>query len=242
MIDMFRQFEIETCSMCNRKCPTCIRNSTPNKELTSSWFKQNLLPLEDIGRVFAQVNSMGFRNHVCLSHYNEPLLDDRITDIAHLARHHFSYVMFCSNADFLTESLAKALDGNVDLIGFTLYMDDLTKRSSWIQSLFKKTTLKISHGNDRMITHFSPIADVVKLSQNYKNNVCLLPRKRMIVNHKGEMLLCCDDLTGNFKLGTIYERSVKELWYSEEHQRYVNELAVSVGRKCHPHCMSCPRP
>jgi len=63
----------------------------------------------------------------------------------------------------------------------------------------------------------------------------------MIVNHKGQQLLCCDDLIGNFNLGTIYEKSIEELWYSNTHQNYVLELLKSGGRKIHSHCLSCPR-
>ena len=174
---------------------------------------------------------------------HEPLLDDRIVDIVKLAKRYFSYVMFCSNADFLTENVASELDGNIDFIGFTLYMNEpnRNKRAAWIRSLFNTTQLDIANSEVRMITHFSPLADIAQLSQKYSNNPCYNPQKRMIVNHRGEMLLCCDDLVGNFKLGTVFEHSISELWFSEEHQRYVTTLTNQGGRKCHSHCMSCPR-
>lgn len=244
-IGIFPRLEIETSSYCNRTCKSCLRNSIPDRESTQSWFDQNLLPTDDFKRILLEAKEMGFSGELCLSHYNEPLLDKRIVELAQFARNTgFSRIFFCSNADFLTEELAKNLDGLIDDIGFSFYMDEpiKSKRREWVYSLFKRTKLVGTGDGEHMITHFSPLADVVQISLKYKNNPCFLPQKRMIINHKGQMLLCCDDLTGHFDLGTIYEYSLKELWYSEKHQLYLKSLMKSGGRGVHQHCLSCPRP
>lgn len=243
-IQPFIRLEIETFSTCNRRCVTCLRNSIPDRESVSSWFEPKALPFEDIRRIMEEAQAMGFYGEVCLSHYNEPLMDERIVEIAKLARSmNFSRVFFCSNADFLTEELASQLDGLVNDIGFSFYMDEPMKseRMNWCKGLFRKTHAKVGPG-DHMVTHFSPIHDVVQISRKYKDNPCHLPQVRMIVNHKGQMLLCCDDLTGHFNLGTIYDgKTIEELWYGDEHQEYVLALMKSGGRSIHPHCQSCPR-
>lgn len=243
-IGLFKRLEIETFSMCNRRCVTCLRNSIPDRESVVSWFEPTALPIEDIRRILVESQAMGFTGEVCLSHYNEPLMDDRIIDIVKMVRTmNFSRLFFCSNADFLTEEIASQLDGLVDDIGFSFYMDEPQKsqRMKWCSELFKKTKAKVGPG-DHMVTHFSPIHDVIQISQKYKNKPCHLPQVRMIVNHKGQMLLCCDDLTGNFDLGTIYDgKTIEELWYSEKHQQYVISLMNDGGRSIHSHCSSCPR-
>lgn len=247
-IKLFSRLEIETHSMCNRTCPTCLRNSIPDKIATESWFKPNSLSTEDFKKVIEQTCELGFRGEICLSHYNEPLMDERIVELAQLAKdmNCFSRIFFCSNADFLTEELAKGLDGLINDIGFSFYMDDpvRTKRIAWVKSLFNKTRLDISPGNPldvHMVTHYSPKADVIQLSGRNKNNPCGKPQQRLIINHKGEMLMCCDDLIGHFDLGSIHTKSVEELWFDEKHQDYVIALMSAGGRKIHPHCLSCPR-
>jgi radical SAM protein with 4Fe4S-binding SPASM domain len=247
-IPLFRLLEIETHSECNRKCVTCLRNSIPDRESVASWFESNSLSIDDIKRVLEQSIALGFAGEVCLSHYNEPLMDDRIVDIVMLVKSLGlrKKIFFGSNGDFLTEDLAKRLDGNVNYIGFALYMGEpvLSKRIAWIRSLFNKTQITIGPGApevQHMATHFSPVFDLVQLRQKHENNVCIRPQKRLIVNHMGQMLLCCDDLTGNFDLGTIHESTVEELWYSEKHQNFVRELSKPGGRKVHSHCLSCPR-
>lgn len=243
-IKLFKRLEIETFSNCNRKCVTCLRNSIPDRESTKSWFGNNELPIEDIERVLKQSIQMGFKGEVCLSHYNEPMMDDRIVDIAKMTKSMgFSRVFMCSNGDYLTEELASNLDGVLDDIGISLYMDEpnLSKRRDWIRTLFKKTKLSPIQPGVHMATHCSPTFDVASLVRNHQSNPCHHPTVRMIVNHKGQMLLCCDDLTNNFDLGSVHESTVEELWFSEKHQNYVLSLSKRNGRSVHPHCMSCPR-
>lgn len=242
-IPLFKNLEIETSSMCNRSCVTCLRNSDPDRESVASWFSQNLLPIETIDSILEQSITLGHRGTVCLSHYNEPLMDPRIAEIVELTKKKgFSHVFFGSNADFLTEDLAQQLDGVVDYIGFSFYMDDpkRSKRKEWVKSLFKKTKVTMGDG-EHMVTHYSPIADVVQISKKHSARPCNRPQKRMIVNHKGEMLMCCDDLTGHFELGNVHDSTLEELWYSERHQDFVLALSKSGGRCVHSHCLSCPR-
>ena len=80
------------------------------------------------------------------------------------------------------------------------------------------------------------------LSERYAGNPCGEPIKRMIVNHRGDMLMCCDDMIGNFALGNVHEQSLEELWFSERHQDLLLALEQPGGRACHQHCLSCPRP
>lgn len=242
-IPLFKTLEIETSAQCNRKCPGCLRNSIPDKESTSSWFKDNLLLDDTFKRILYEARQMGFNGNVCLSHYNEPLLDPRIVDLARYTKQMgFVHVFMGSNADFLTEDLARELDGSIDEIGFALYMLEpkLSERASWIKSLFKKTHVTANYG-DHMITHFSPLDDHEALAAAHCKNRCMHPFKRMVVNHRGDMLLCCDDLTGHFDLGSVYTNSLEELWYSEKHQELVLALSQPGGRAIHPHCLSCPR-
>jgi radical SAM protein with 4Fe4S-binding SPASM domain len=217
----------------------------------SSWFKKNKLEIELIDKVLKEAKELGFNDTICLSHYNEPLADERICDIASSTKNYeFRRVILCTNADFLTEDIASKLDGVLDDIGVSLYMnaEHAEKRADWIRSLFKKTKLTIASFQGAkntkhavpMITHYSPLADVVALSNKYIKNPCAQPTRRLIINHKGDMLLCCDDLVGNFDLGNIHLSSVSNLWYSEKHVQIVQDL-LKGNRQKYAHCASCPR-
>src|SRR4030067_108488 len=70
-IPLFKYVDLETCSSCNRVCPTCLRNSHPNREALQSWFEPEFLPVRIIKDALNQCMELGFLGSICLSHYNE---------------------------------------------------------------------------------------------------------------------------------------------------------------------------
>jgi radical SAM protein with 4Fe4S-binding SPASM domain len=80
------------------------------------------------------------------------------------------------------------------------------------------------------------------LAHQNRIHPCGEPLRRLIINHRGDMLLCYDDLAGHFRLGNIRDHTVEQLWFGDRHQDLVLALQAPDGRWCHPHCMSCPRP
>lgn len=245
-MNLFQYIDFETIGNCNRRCPTCIRNSHPDKDEISSWFSGDKLRIFLIKEALDQCKAMGFTGGVCLSHYNEPLMDDRIVDIAELVKAYqtFSPIFLNTNGDFLTKDLADRLDGNLDRIIVSLYMDEPKKseRARWVESLFHKTEAIPITMSEHIPTHFSPKFDVDKLSRMHRNNRCLEASIRVIINHRRQYLLCCDDVVGNFDLGTFPEIGIEEYWFGEKHVNIARDLMNSGGRNKHSYCVTCPRP
>jgi radical SAM protein with 4Fe4S-binding SPASM domain len=242
-IPLFEQLEIETSSRCNRTCAACIRNSHPDREALRPWFEDALLPTETIQRIYREAQALGFAGLVCLQHYNEPLLDERLAELGRQAKSDgFSYVFTCTNGDFVNESKAAELDGCFDEILVALYMGEPAKsrREAWLRSSFHRTRVTFT-GGEFLPAHFSPLHDVSRLAAQHRGLACREPPRRMIINHRGDMLFCCEDVIGHFELGNIRTHSLEELWFGERHQSLVRALQEPGGRSAHPHCLSCPR-
>jgi len=202
--------------------------------------------MEVIKEALDQCVELGFGGGVCLSHYNEPLMDDRIVDIAELVKSYnkFKPIFLNTNGDFLTEGLAKSLDGVLDKILVSLYMDEPKKseRARWVESLFQKTEAIPLTASKHIATHFSPKFDVKSLAELHRDHPCTESRIRVIINHKRQFLLCCDDVIGNFDLGTFPETSIKDYWFGEKHSKIVRDLKERGGRTKYEYCSTCPRP
>lgn len=240
---MFQHIDFETISTCNRICPTCIRNSHPNRDAVASWFSPNYLPSEVIERALWECIELGFTGSVCLSHYNEPLMDERLPDLARMVKSYGFYVFLNTNGDYITEELAKDLDGSLDKIIVSLYMDEpiKSKRKKWIESLFTKTYPEVLTFTEHIATHFSPAFDVKKLAEENRYHPCSEAEIRVIINHRRQYLLCCDDVVGNFDLGTFPETSIQDFWFGEKHTQIAMDLRGAGGRLNHPYCYTCPR-
>ena len=225
---------LETMSTCNRVCPTCLRNSYPDRQKVASWFEPSLLPLSRINMALEQYAALPDTDStVCLSHYNEPLMDDRIPVIARVAKSYgFSCIYLNTTGDLLTEEIAKSLDGVLDKIRFSTRKDKF-------KSMFQKTEVIFTeHGH--IATHFSPKFDVEELAEQHRDRPCFEPDRRIIINHKQQFLLCCDDLVGEFDLGTFPGTSIKE--FLERRSSIIDDLSSLGGRNKYSYCSTCPRP
>ena len=237
--------EIETSSACNRTCGACLRNSHPDRERVQSWFEDQLMPMSMVEMIFEQARAMGFQGDLGLSHYNEPFTDSRIADILRLARQYpFRHIFFHSNGDLLTPELAAEIDGLADWIVFGIYADSPAreKRQAQIQSWFAKTQVRFTSGL-LGLTHYGPADDLDTIIQSVRDLPCPEPRDRFIINHRGEMEFCCDDLGGNFDLGSVSENNtLHDLWFNTRFQRMVKQLMRPNGRQGLTYCETCPRP
>lgn len=243
-LKMFKTLDLETISSCNRTCVGCIRNSHPNKDLVASFFTPVYLDESVIVEALTQCKEMKFTGQVCLSHYNEPLMDERLPELVRLVKSFGFYVYFVTNGDYLTEDLAAQFDRNgLDKIVVSLYMDEpmRSKRAEWIKSIFHTTFAEPLVFSDHIATHFSPNFDVKALANMHKNNACSEAEMRVIINHRRQYLLCCDDVVGNFDLGTFPEIGIEDFWFGEKHTEIAMDLRESGGRLKHSYCESCPR-
>lgn len=238
---LFQWLDLETISTCNRTCPTCLRNSHPDRDAMKSWFELRYLEVEIIEEALRQVRELGFVGGVRLSHFNEPLMDERLPDLARLVQEHGYQAYINTDGDFITPELAKDLDGAFEQIIVSLYMKEPIKsqRAEWIPTLFKYTEIQIMDGT-HIPSHFSPKFDVKKLADQYRGEPCLEPAMRCIINHRGQFTLCCEDVIGNFDLGTFPETSIKDYWFGKRAQ-IQETLSVAGGRNWHPYCASCPK-
>ena len=237
--------DFETVSSCNRVCPTCLRNSFPDRKEVESWFQKNYLPVESVVEVLEQAVDVGYTGNVCLSHFNEPLMDERLPDIVYEVHkfQNFNSIFFNSNGDFLTEELAKRLeDAGLDKIIITLYMGEpvRSKRREWIKTLFKQTECIVQDA-DHIPSHYSPAFDVKGLAAKYIDNDCREPQMRAILNHRSQWLLCCEDLVGMFQLGSFPDVSFPDFWWGDRHVDIYTKLQERGGRRNFSLCSICPK-
>ena len=59
------------------------------------------------------------------------------------------------------------------------------------------------------------------------------------IRYDGEVSLCCEDDLCTFKLGNVFDSSIKDIWWSEKHIEVVNSLKNKCGRNAYRLCRGC---
>jgi hypothetical protein len=210
-----------------------MRNSYPDRSLVDDWFQDRTIPTEVAHSLIDQLVDLRFSGSVCLQHFNEPLLDSRIADLGRYAKEkrRFSEVLICTNGELIDAAKARELDGAFDTLIVTLYpaKTPAVERARLLSTFFQRTRLAFNQSH--IVTHFSPDPRLPKLVEDAQKLPCIAGcRHRMVVNHRGDMLLCCDDLVGHFGLGNVQDQTLRQLWYSEKHQKILLDLESPGGR------------
>jgi len=231
----FPRLVIETQSVCNRKCPTCLRQTHPQREKL-----KGEMPSEMVYDILDQAWDMGHRKMVVLQFFNEPLFDKRLPDFAKYAMEKgFDPVVACSNGDILTPEIAESIDPYFHQLNISLNDQAAFKRRKYIGGLFKSA--KVAFRSVHHLTHYDPRETLNEAIRRQSSKPCFAGcRQNMIIGFDGKMRLCCQDPLGEFDLGSVSDTSVEDLWYSEKHQEIILTLGKPGGRKKYPYCAICP--
>lgn len=197
--------------------------------------------MEMIESLFQQLQGIGYVGPIGLNHYNEPLLDHRLPDIASMARRMgFNSVRTITNGDYLSPEMASKLDGVLTTITVSLYdKRGRQQKSEWIQSLFTRTKVEFTQGLHRM-THGCREPSTQERVQQARDLPCKRASINFIVNHQGDCLLCCEEMVPHFPLGNVFDTSLKELWFEAERKEIIDTLRTPGGRRNYEYCMECP--
>lgn len=235
-LNLFNSTNIETYAYCNRRCSFCFNNERfPKRDLGvmgwSTWKK-----------IIDELSNIRFAGRISPHFYGEPLLDKRLPKLISYARKRcpYSYIMFDSNGDFLTEELLLELIKNgLDRIAITNY-DNFEK--SVLVGLSRKYFTHVSYIGYRdmhLVNRAGMIFDEKKHS--FVNKPCLRPSTQLVINWKGNVLLCCNDYYEKHIFGNVKDKPILEIWNSEKFKRY-RELLRKGYREKIDICKDCDNP
>lgn len=255
-LPLFERLQIESSAMCNRSCWFCPRiYDASGKYLDDAGNAvHHKMPTNIILGLLDQAQAIGFTGRVGFHHYSEPLLDPRNLDLAREARSRGMQPCLVTNGDVLKRSPNKC--GKVCqvydhiVIGLYDYESDEEldqEKAFWTKQLPvpRLEFSPIGPSTGRVHSVVAPRAIVPHDARirapdlTYKNAPCHRPLIRMIVQHDGEVALCCEDVHGEFQLGTIYAESLEQIWQSERHIEIVQDL-IAGNRENYDLCKCCP--
>lgn len=231
--DIFTSTNIELYGYCNRRCNFCFNNSR--------------FPARDVGimdeslwkKIIDELSAIQYTGRISPYFYGEPLLDKRITELVLYARKKcpYSHILISSNGDVLTEELlVKLIENGMDEILLTNY-DDFEKED--IINMYKKYPRFIQYRNYKEIDLKNRAGSLFEKSTDKINRPCLRPSRQLVINWKGNVLLCCNDYYEQYIFGNVNNKSVREIWKDNDFIKYREILSKVGGRKEIDICKKC---
>ncbi len=227
----FVSTNIETFGTCNRECHFCFNHDRFAQR------EKGIMDEQVWEKIINELSSHKFCGRISPHFYGEPLLDKRLPDLLNYARKKCpdSYIMIATNGDYLNEDLfLKLIKSGVNFISVTNYDDE---ENLGLNKLEKKYPghIKIRGYKDSIKTDRS--GDIFKRG-NTLETPCLRPTGQLVINWKGEVLLCCMDYYAKVTFGNVKQQKIIDIWNNADFNKYRNQLQLGK-RSEYPLCKNC---
>jgi radical SAM protein with 4Fe4S-binding SPASM domain len=222
---------IETTAYCNRKCSFCFyADRFPKRE-------QGIMKEEVYKKVIDDLAAYGFRGRLSPHSYGEPLLDKRLPSLMEYTRKKLPWCTLDvrTNGDYLTEDLLLTLlNKGVDSFLITNYDDD---EKPALEALARKYPFPITLRSYKDFGKVDRAGAIFERGESL-DKVCVRPSAALVVNWKGNAVLCCQDFYQDHCFGNVMEKSVREIWNDPELVEYRKQL-LGGNREVSKICSHC---
>jgi len=206
--DLPAGIEFETNARCNRACYYC-----PRPENSSTVLDERVLE-----SVLQELEEWGFKGHVALHSYNEPLTDRRIFDLYSMVSNHLpqSELELRTNGDALDrEKIESAIESGVTRIVITLHDPISPEKVDKARNFSAEYDLVRVHDLRKgyRTLGFHNRAGLVQLSGTVPRIYCHIV-DTPVIRSDGSVVPCCDDAQKETVLGNVNETGFREIWES----------------------------
>lgn len=230
-IDMFNGLEIETISICNRKCVFCPNYYYKRKKgnMDEKLFKKIILELAEIK----------FNGKISPHFYGEPLLDKRLPRLIRFAKEKLPRcrIQINTNGDFLTkEKFDLLVNSGVDKFLITQYDKEMPNN---IKRLFTEINKK-----DKKRIVYRKYEDIGLMNRggllNIKTKIkkkCTFPSDGIVIDYNGKVILCCNDYFSKYVFGDLNKEKLMDIWNKDNFKKIRKDLhkgifKLDICKKC----------
>jgi len=230
---------IEPTNHCNLACPTCPHSimGRPKGFMTKETFNNILKEADYIKKAF-------------LFHTGESLLHPDFFWMVKELNARKVYTVLYTNANFLTDEKAKKLlEAKIDFVSVSFHQSKVEEKVKSFQKLAEETKAKtkiivqvlpgeepptdIEFKQRKLHNYVGDIPDE-KIVENYgqhfkpapgkKYSGCIFPYYEINILWNGDVIACCRDYEGLYKLGNINKDKLKDMWNGEKMQALRSDL------------------
>ncbi len=233
-LPLFSRVNIETQNWCNGTCEFCPVNRRDNPR------KKAIMPDAMFKDILRQLADLDYAGRLGLNANNEPLLDERITEFAALARKAVPRAMLYlfTNGTLLTDSKLNELMKSLDTLCITNYGGTKArKRLSKIGvEKFEGRVVIDDFGSRDIRTSRAGQAKNKSVVKGLKSP-CIYPFVQFVICADGKVIQCCADAINLSNMGNIGEQPLTGIWFGSEFEK--TRSALLESRQGNKLCANC---
>jgi radical SAM protein with 4Fe4S-binding SPASM domain len=234
--------QFNTTELCNRTCIFCPRvdpNIYPNRNLH--------LTVETTEKICNDLANVNFLGRISVSGFGEPFLNKQLFEIVSIIKQILpnNIVDVNTNGDQLTvDNICTSFASGLDLMYVNLY--DGPEQIIKFTELFNNAGIQ----SDKYILreHWPNIDNTYNLILNNRGGTlshinepikqkCYFPFSKAMIDYNGDLLLCPQDWSRSYIIGSLLEYSIKDLWLGDR-MKYIRTKLMSSDRSSSP-CNQC---
>lgn len=230
---MFRQIDIETTEICNRRCGYCPNSTHYNTRRGGP----GVMPRVVFNSIITQLSYLQFKGRVNLNMYGEPLIDSNriiLRDIRSVVEIGAVPAIY-TNGDYIDDDYA------VDLKAAGMGRLIVVATDHGSEPNRELRAICIRHGFD--YRRFSA-TDVLHNRCGLVNHpmalgkaaVCFpAEQSHMYINARGQAQLCCNDYLAEIEYGDVVDRGIMQIWTDPlyiSHRKRLPNPDLEICRKC----------
>ncbi|MBA4383424.1 MAG: radical SAM protein [Anaerolinea sp.] len=231
---LFLSITIETTAYCNRQCDFCPNNDKyPPRE--KGIMRQCLFD-----KLITELGKLNYSGRISPHLYGEPLTDKRMVALVGQIRRAcpFAKIMVFSNGDFLTKDILRELiKKGMDEIYVTNYDNDDKPELCRLQQQYGDFVSVRKFVDVEKRNKAGLLENVEKAGSDMRP--CPRPASQLVVNWRGDVVLCCNDYYGKYLFGNVEEKGLINIWQSHKYSKFKDTLLKSGGRKEIDLCKEC---
>jgi len=239
MTELFRAILIETRNSCTRTCWFCKFGQ--ERQDVATW----QMDWETIQKLLENLRDLQYGGRISWFNINEPLTDRRMVEIVKMTREYCpqAFVSLATNGDLLDDTLYNSLKASgLDVLGVSIYDDKTFEKVNKFADPQMVLMDKRLVNEDMLENRGGGICRKMPAFERdrarFQNETCSRPFTMMVVNPRGQVVLCCDDMYGDVIMGDVHLQRLEQIWNNEKFSLY-RDTMNREGRHNLPLCNNC---
>lgn len=224
---LFESVEIETTTVCNRKCDYCP-NSTIGRPAGN--MDENLFY-----KIIDELSALQYSGRISPHFYGEPLMDKRIAGFIKYMRKKLpaAQIKLFTNGDLLTYHLFNELsDAGVDIFRIAQHSERPSKTITDTLNELDRVTIKNKIEYIKYYDNKDILMNRGGLIRTSKHR--LVKRTRCIyasgitIDYLGNCVLCCNDYLSRHVFGNLKNESIIDIWNKKEYKTVRSKIECGI--------------